>query len=213
MASKEKLNTLIEEVKSAVLEEVLAEVEKMFEEFANSDFSDLRSNLLGDKGDQGEVGLQGIQGIKGDLGPQGPKGDTGPKGEKGDFVVGAQGPKGEKGDAGVGSPDTGEQIVGKINALEAIEGKQIDASHIKNLISLIKKHSEGAIRLGGGGITLETPTGTVNGVNTIFDVTMSPKYLIVDGMSKFQDVHYTLAGSRITITDGAPPVTFIRAIV
>ena len=213
MASKEKLNTLIEEVKSAVLEEVLAEVEKMFEEFANSDFSDLRSNLLGDKGAQGEVGLQGIQGIKGDLGPQGPKGDTGPKGEKGDFVVGAQGPKGEKGDAGVGSPDTGEQIVGKINALEAIEGKQIDASHIKNLISLIKKHSEGAIRLGGGGITLETPTGTVNGVNTIFDVTMSPKYLIVDGMSKFQDVHYTLAGSRITITDGAPPVTFIRAIV
>src|SRR3990167_5667859 len=110
MASKEKLNTLIEEVKSAVLEEVLADVEKMFEEFANSDFSDLRSNLLGDKGDQGEVGLQGIQGIKGD--------------------------------AGVGSPDTGEQIVGKINALEAIEGKQIDASHIKNLISLIKKHSE-----------------------------------------------------------------------
>ena len=109
---------------------------------------------------------------------------------------------------------SGEVIVKKINILELVPDKQIDASHIKNLISLIKKYSDHGIMLrGGGGITLETPTGTVNGINTIFDVTMSPKYLIIDGISKFQDVHYTLTGSRINIIDGAPPVQYLRAII
>lgn len=47
---------------------------------------------------------------------------------------GIDGEKGEKGDKGEdGSPDTGEDIVAKINSLELSPEFQIDASHIKNL--------------------------------------------------------------------------------
>lgn len=71
----------------------------------------------GDKGDRGEKGEQGERGergedgksIKGDKGDAGEQGEVGERGEKGDT--------GEKGEGG--SPDTGEQIIEKINEDES----------------------------------------------------------------------------------------------
>lgn len=66
---------------------------------------------------------------------------------------------------------------------------------------------------GGSGVTaVETPTGTVNGVNDEFTVTNEPLYIIVDGVSKFATLHYTFAAGTITITDGSPPVQYIRSV-
>jgi len=96
-------------------------------------------SLKGDKGDPGEfvAGPQGEKGEKGDKGDSivGPQGERGSKGEKGD--KGETGPVGSQGIPGAngkdGSPDTGEQIVKKINDLPAKAEVQIDARHIKNL--------------------------------------------------------------------------------
>ena len=66
---------------------------------------------------------------------------------------------------------------------------------------------------GVNSISIATPTGTVDGVNTIFTSASRPLYLIVDGGHKIEGIHYTYTGTRIDITDGASPTQFIRAIV
>lgn len=62
---------------------------------------------------------------------------------------------------------------------------------------------------GGGGVSFETPTGTVDGSNTSFTVTETPVYVIVDGVTYFEDNGYTISGS--TITTSVPPTGFIRS--
>jgi len=64
---------------------------------------------------------------------------------------------------------------------------------------------------GGGGTNIETPSGTVNGVNTAFTVSNTPVYINVDGLNRFSGVGYSYAGGTITITDGAPPTQYIRS--
>lgn len=64
---------------------------------------------------------------------------------------------------------------------------------------------------GSGSINIETPSGTVDGTNVTFVVLNTPKYIVVDGVSKFVTLHYTLAGLIITIVDGAPPALYIRS--
>ena len=225
--SKEKLNTLIEEVKEAVLDEVMEELEKMFEDFANGDFSAfsaLRENLMGDQGPKGDKGDEGKPGGQGAPGLMGKDGNPGRDANKAEIIseVLMQIPDPKPGidgqDGTSGSPDTGEQIVNKVNDLPIESVKQIDVEHIKNITQLIKRYvkemtSQLGEVAGGGGITLETPTGTVNSVNTVFYVVNLPKYLIIDGIAKFETTHYTLTGSRIDIIDGSPPTQFIRAIL
>lgn len=80
-------------------------------------------------------GKDGEKGKKGDIGPTGPQGERGLTGLKGDTGekgdTGATGPQGEKGEDGArgedGSPDTAEQIVEKLNTLEA----QVDLKVLK----------------------------------------------------------------------------------
>jgi len=58
----------------------------------------------------------------------------------------------------------------------------------------------------------ETPTGTVNGVNTTFTVNNSPKYIVIDGMIKKETLDFTLTGSgpyTIEIDPTGPPINFI----
>jgi hypothetical protein len=64
---------------------------------------------------------------------------------------------------------------------------------------------------GSGGASIETPSGTIDGSNTIFTVLNAPSYIVVDGMSRFETENYTYAAGTITITDGAPPVQYIRS--
>ena len=65
---------------------------------------------------------------------------------------------------------------------------------------------------GSGATAVETPTGTVNGVNNDFTVANEPIYIIVDGISKFETLHYTYLAGAITITDGASPTQYIRSV-
>ena len=88
----------------------------------------------GDKGDQGERGEQGLPGMKGEKGDKGEKGEKGEKGDKGENGFGIDGKDGLDGKDGKdGSPDTGEEIIEKINSLVLDDNLKIDASHIKNL--------------------------------------------------------------------------------
>lgn len=106
-------------------------------------------------------------------GAQGPKGDTGAQGES---IIGPQGPSGDKGDTGAngkdGSPDTGVQIVDKINALPIEPEFQIDVLHIRGLENLIPKNKEGGMSyygnsLGVGMFVGGTDYGTARYLNFI----------------------------------------------
>lgn len=63
----------------------------------------------------------------------------------------------------------------------------------------------------GGGVTVETPVGTVNAVNTIFTVTAEPKWVVSDSATYFNGAGYTYAA--LTITLDIPPSQYIRAII
>lgn len=64
---------------------------------------------------------------------------------------------------------------------------------------------------GGSGV-LETPSGTINGVNQTFTITNTP---IANSFKLFQNgwlltgggVHYTLSGTTITYVSGFQPVS------
>jgi hypothetical protein len=64
---------------------------------------------------------------------------------------------------------------------------------------------------GGGGYVagVEPPVGTVDGSNTVFTVSNTPKYIISDGITLFENNGYTLAALTITMT--VPPQEFIRS--
>jgi hypothetical protein len=66
---------------------------------------------------------------------------------------------------------------------------------------------------GGGGSVIATPTGTVDGANKTFTAATKPQYIIVDGLSKFETVHWTYAGTTITINaTEVAPVEYIRTV-
>lgn len=65
---------------------------------------------------------------------------------------------------------------------------------------------------GSGSTAVETPTGAVNGSNLAFTVANTPIYVIIDGVSKFETLHYTLAGLNITLLADNAPVQFIRSV-
>ena len=79
--------------------------------------------------EKAEQGPQGPPGEKGEQGIQGPPGEQGPKGDKGD--PGEQGPPGEKGEQGEQGPKGADgfgteaqynDIIARLEALEAVEG-------------------------------------------------------------------------------------------
>ena len=61
-------------------------------------------------------------------------------------------------------------------------------------------------------LNVETPVGTVDGSNVTFTVSNEPKYVIVDGLTRFVGFGYTYAGGTITVDALAPPVEHIRSI-
>ena len=69
----------------------------------------------------------------------------------------------------------------------------------------------GGVATSTSGANVETPSGTINGSNTVFTVVHEPSFIIVDGLAKFLTTHYTYAALTITITDGAPPALYIRS--
>jgi phosphatidylserine/phosphatidylglycerophosphate/cardiolipin synthase-like enzyme len=62
------------------------------------------------------------------------------------------------------------------------------------------------------GVSVETPTGTVNGVNVTFTVSNTPKFVVIDGAIRFAGAGYSYASGTITVDSLAPPVDYIRSI-
>ena len=132
MTKKDKLKQAIKSGKikteKDAVEFVIKEREK--EEIAKEVLSQIKPPERGEQGEQGIQGGRGEVGPQGLIGLQGTRGEIGLTGLRGEIgPVGPIGPVGERGFSG--SPDTGEQIVDKINDLD--DGPKIDARHIKNL--------------------------------------------------------------------------------
>lgn len=62
----------------------------------------------------------------------------------------------------------------------------------------------------GSGITVETPSGLVNSSNTTYAVTATPKYIVADGITYFENNGYTIVGLTVTMT--SEPTQYIRSI-
>jgi hypothetical protein len=63
----------------------------------------------------------------------------------------------------------------------------------------------------GGGATIETPTGTVNGSNATFTVSDAPQYVVADGITYFDGAGYTYGA--LSITMDVAPSQYIRAFI
>lgn len=128
-------------------------------------------------------------------------------------------------------PLEASQIVDKINSLPVTEEFQIDAQHIKNLPqsngdnrvtrspipeaprdgqTYGRKNRGWEVISPGGSVTVETPSGDVDASNVTYTVTSIPKWIVVDGITYFEDAGYTR--STLTLTIATPPVSFIRSI-
>ena len=219
----ELIMEILEEMRNQIAQLSLETAQKQIIQFLQNKGDSIKGekgdSIKGDKGDSvnkleiiSEILKQIPTPKPGSPGPPGPPGPRGwPALKLPGFprLPGPPGPPGEPGEDG--SPDTPEQIK---NKLETLEGeKRLDASAIKNLRRIIELYAPVRRMGGGGGGSIEIPTGTVNGSNTVFYVVGLPKYLIVDGLAKRETAHYTLVGSTITIIDGTPPVQYIFAII
>lgn len=58
----------------------------------------------------------------------------------------------------------------------------------------------------GDTLTVEIPTGTVNGVNTTFTVVNTPVVVVIDGLLRRATKGYTYAALTITVDPLTPPV-------
>jgi len=176
--------------------------------------NDIKSEIIA-KVMQDIVIPQPIKGNKGDsiIGPPGSKGKDGlpgPRGFQGDKPIAGidyQIPK----DGRDGSPDTGKEIVDKVNVLPIQSEFQIDAKHIKGLPKIFKPLF-GAIHRGGiDMIDNEVPTGTINGSNTTFTLVNTPKSgtvkVWIDGV-RFGPASYSISGTTLTV-DVAPVTTIV----
>lgn len=170
--------------------------------------------MEGPKGEDGES-VKGDKGAKGES-IKGDKGDsiTGPIGPKGDSIEGRPGkdaksidkesvikhisaliPVPKDGEVGKdGSPDTGEQIVHKINTLEVTLDKQIDATHIKNLSRFI---NDGVRTLHRGGATIR-----VDDEGTLLTRKVKQFDFVGSGVTA------TESGDKVTVTIAGSTDTF-----
>ena len=65
---------------------------------------------------------------------------------------------------------------------------------------------------GVGGITFETPTGTIDGSNTTFTVNNVPIYIVADNQTYFPNFGFTYTGTGpYTVTMDAAPYNFIES--
>ncbi|KKN05250.1 hypothetical protein LCGC14_1089210 [marine sediment metagenome] len=181
----------------SLLKERLTQFEIQFD----SEMAKLRKVKDGKDGKDGKKGDKGDKPIVG-IDYQIPK-----DGEGGKDGKSIKGDRGERGIGGKnGSPDTGNEIVEKINA----SSKQISASKIKNL----PRQSLGS-RGGGGGdmVTLSTVDGTISGSfpGTEFTLSLAFKEPIVfaRGTRKTSGEDYSYSGNVITFTTSqvAGPIT------
>ena len=153
---------------------------------------------------KGEKGDQGLSGKNGEDGKDGKNGEDGKDGENG-----LSGMPGEN-----GSSDTPEEMRDKLESL--VKGKKISIQAIENLADILEKFSKQNIKAGEEFrsstsfsrsrdivfIDDETPSGTVDGVNTIFNLAKAPiknSLKVYRGGARQRITEdYTLSGNVIT---------------
>lgn len=131
----------------------------------------------GEKGDDGEDGEDGISPAIGDI----------------VSAILPLLPEPEKGKDGVSIDE--DTVVSKL-ITKIQKEKPIDISHIRNATGFMKdgiKYKFEELMKGGGnssssGTGFQVPTGTVNGVNTVFTFTTAPNAIVVDGGRAMQKV-------------------------
>lgn len=181
--------------------------------------------VKGDKGDDGKNGRDGKDGEIGPMGPRGPQGESirGEKGETG--AVGPMGPIGPQGERGLdgkdgknGSPDTGFDIVDKINSLPTNEDDYlIDVEHIRGLKKAVEKwgRSETHITSGKGKIKNYDLSSQLNGITTTFSLPANWTVISVVSSSfpsAFRPViDYTFTPTSITFTNQIEPSTTLAS--
>lgn len=79
----------------------------------------------------------------------------------------------------------------------------------KMILSFTKKTYDD---FASGLVSVETPSGTVDGANTIFTVSNTPRFVVVDGFVRFSGFGYTFSAPTITVDPVAPPTGYIRSI-
>lgn len=163
---------------------------------------EIKEAIKGDKGDKGDTGAQGKQGlsIKGDRGLKGDKGDKGERGLMG--KTGNRGAKGEKGDKG--DVPKHEYKNGQLR-FENPDNTWGEWINLAKLIDGIDKQLGGRTLHRGFSPSFqddETPSGTVNGSNTVFTLTSTPLSgslkVYVGGVRLRVTEDYTLSGNTIT---------------
>lgn len=183
--------------------------------------------IKGDKGDKGDTGEKGERGDQGETGKDGKNGYTpikgidyfdGQKGEQGETGIGLPGQDGKD-----GSPDTGEQIVNKINDLPIDEDRfKIDVSHIKGLekiekdITNLKNRPISGGTLGRDLIKDIDISDQFDGVTKTFNI-QAVWYIISVDLSSYpygslrKGTDYTWTPTSITFTDEIDASTQLSA--
>lgn len=72
-------------------------------------------------------------------------------------------------------------------------------------VNVVGNLTQNGAAVGGGSVTLETPTGDIDGVNDEFVFTTPPIFVTYQGVIQTLTVDYTLVGS--TVTFAVPPVS------
>lgn len=140
----DEIQELSEHVDQSLLE-VGMELEKRVIEI-QKDNPDLQKVLASIKGKDGAEGARGLPGETGPVGPQGEtiQGPPGPPGEPGQSVQGPPGEPGAPGPVGpqgpAGSPDTGNEIIAKVNsASDLIDREVIRGITVSNIAPINPK--------------------------------------------------------------------------
>lgn len=121
-----------------------------------------------------------------------------------DYFDGVAGKDGKDGRNATVGPSRG--IFLKVNGVK--QGIVSELNIVGSGVSITNVNGLPTVTFTGGGsgsTAVETPTGTVDGTNLAFTVTQIPLYLVSDGVSKFETIHYTRSGFNITFIDGNQP--------
>ena len=205
---------LVNEIAEVVSEE-LTKLDNRFNELSEKTIEELKERVVKRtielRGDKGEAGERGERGASGKDGQEGVSGRDGVNGKDGVGINGIDGQDGKDGKDGKdGSPDTGNEIVGKINKASEL----IDASRINFPIEGKRLGAQGGSGAGAERVGV-TPSGSINGSNTIFTLPTIPRAgsvkVFVNGMRFKVGEDYNISGVTITMVT-APPSTSIILI-
>lgn len=194
---------------------------------------------VGAKGDKGDKGDRGEKGDNGKDGRDGREGKDGKDGRNGiDGVDGEDGKDGKDGEMGIIDTATiaylEEQINSAKNEIAGVrQGRAGWGAHplvVKDGNTVIDKvtrvinfannlsatrSADGVVTVnataGGGGVTVETPVGSVNASNATFTVSDVPQWVVADGITYFDGAGYSYGA--LSITMDVAPSQYIRVII